>query len=116
MGKGSENGSHERIFVKTPCKQQGIQKKLLIEGKDKWEDWFGDAEGKGKVERDNGECLSGGILFFSFSYPTLELENLASLWIVPAPGVCSPCRAESRFLPQEGGMATLSWGVNCGFE
>lgn len=53
------------MFVKTPCKLQGIMKKLLIQGKDMWEDWFWMAERKGKVRRDNEECSSGGI-FFSF--------------------------------------------------
>ena len=56
--------------------------------------------------------VSGSILLLLL--PNLGAENLVSLRAVSAAGVCSPRRAESRFLPQEGGMDTLSWGVNGG--
>lgn len=35
---------------------------------------------------------------------------------LPAPGVCFPLQVEFRSLPQEGGTATLNWGLTGGTE
>lgn len=87
------------------CK--ALQKRLLIEGKDKWEDWLWEAERNSKIEGENEECPSGGIFIF---LPWI-LENFGSFLVVSVHGVYFPSQAESRSPPQEGGIATLSWGL-----
>lgn len=57
------------------------------------------------------ESVSLAVSYFS---PLTQSWNIVSSGTVSSAGVCTPPRTESRFLPQEGGMATLSWCVNCG--
>lgn len=75
MRKGSENSSQAMMLVKTPCKLQGIMKKLSIEYKNTWEDRLWEAERKGKGMK----CSSGGYFF--------PLRSLTPFWITEEFGV-----------------------------
>ena len=60
---------------------------------------------------------NGNIFIFFLLLPAPS--DPGELWAFSggiAPGICSPQQAESRSPPQEGGVATLSWGLNWRME
>lgn len=92
--------------MKTPCKLQGIRKKLLIEGKDKWKDQIWEKE---KAEqKETMKHVPLVVTLSSFSYPPIDPGELGVFapWRFSWPGVFLLSAARGQYDHTEVGFST----------